>query len=121
MAVVKSGKPAITHFRRVRRFHDFTHLHVSLESGRTHQIRVHMQHIGHPLVGDPTYGRSSKAAKGQKPELAEAVINFPRQALHARQLKLIHPATQKEVQFEAPRPADIDQLLKVLSKEAAWG
>jgi 23S rRNA pseudouridine1911/1915/1917 synthase len=64
MAVVPSGKPAVSHFRLLRRFDGLSHLEVSLESGRTHQIRVHMQHIGHPLIGDPVYGKTRKAVKG---------------------------------------------------------
>jgi 23S rRNA pseudouridine1911/1915/1917 synthase len=118
MAVVRSGKPAITHFKSLHRFRGFTHLKVALETGRTHQIRVHMQHLGHPLVGDPVYGRPKRAAKGLPPGLAEAICEFPRQALHARLLSLLHPADGRQVSFEAPLPADIKSLLAVLKKEA---
>jgi 23S rRNA pseudouridine1911/1915/1917 synthase len=118
MAVVESGKVAITHFKRIRRFNGFSLLSVSLETGRTHQIRVHMQHIGHPLVGDPTYGRSKKSIRGMSKALAEAVYEFPRQALHAFRLSFLHPADGRLVCFEAPRPRDVEELLVVLESEA---
>ncbi len=118
MAVVAAGKPAISRFRVMRRFQGFSHLEVSLESGRTHQIRVHMQHIGHPLVGDPVYGRSSKAQKGVPDALREAIRTFPRQALHARRLSLVHPAGGGTVFFEAHLPADMAGLLAALAKVA---
>ncbi len=116
MAVVLSGKPAVTHFRVMRRFQGFSHLEVSLESGRTHQIRVHMQHIGHPLVGDPVYGKSRKALKGVPDALLEAIRAFPRQALHARRLSLAHPASGETVCFEVPLPADMEDLLEILAR-----
>ncbi|MEE8495055.1 MAG: 23S rRNA pseudouridine(1911/1915/1917) synthase RluD [Xanthomonadales bacterium] len=118
MAVVMAGKPAITRFRVMRRFRGFSHLEVSLESGRTHQIRVHMLHIGHPLVGDPVYGKSLKALKGVPDALLETIRAFPRQALHARRLGLVHPASGATVCFEAPLPADMEGLLAALSKVA---
>jgi 23S rRNA pseudouridine1911/1915/1917 synthase len=118
MAVVLSGKPAVTHFRVMRRFQGFSHLEVSLESGRTHQIRVHMQHIGHPLVGDPVYGKSRKALKGVPDALQETIRAFPRQALHARRLSLVHPASGGTVCFEAPLPADMEGLLAALAEVA---
>ena len=118
MAVVLSGKPAVTHFRIMQRFLGFSHLEVSLESGRTHQIRVHMQHIGHPLVGDPVYGKSRKALKGVPDALLEVIRAFPRQALHARRLSLVHPASGGTVCFEAPLPADMEGLLAALAEVA---
>jgi len=118
MAVVPSGKPAVTHFRVMRRFQGFCHLEVSLESGRTHQIRVHMQHIGYPLVGDPVYGKSRTALKGVPDALLEAIKAFPRQALHARRLSLVHPASGGTVCFEAPLPADMVGLLAAMLKDA---
>jgi 23S rRNA pseudouridine1911/1915/1917 synthase len=118
MAVVASGKPATTHFRHIRRFSGFSHLEVSLESGRTHQIRVHMQHIGHPLVGDPVYGRSRQGKKGLSEALIRAIRTFPRQALHARRLRLSHPSSSRQVSFEAPRPTDLEGLLAILAREA---
>ena len=118
MAVVPSGKPATTHFQLIRRFRGFSHLEVSLNTGRTHQIRVHMQHTGHPLVGDPVYGRPKKAEKGLSEALIEAIRTFPRQALHARKLSLFHPDNSGQVNFEAPRPADLEGLLAILAREA---
>jgi len=102
MAVVGDGKPAVTHYRLIKRFPKHTHIQVQLETGRTHQIRVHMAHVKHPIVGDRTY-----AGRIQH--------NFSRQALHAQRLSLIHPRTGLEVTCEAPLPADMLQLLKDLS------
>ena len=118
MAVVPSGKPAVSHFRVIRHFQAFSHVEVSLESGRTHQIRVHMQHIGHPLVGDPVYGRPRKSVK-DLPELLREIINdFPRQALHARRLSLVHPASSEPVTFEANLPEDMTNLIAALAEDA---
>ena len=91
MAVVPSGKPAVSHYRVLKRFNGVTYIEVSLESGRTHQIRVHMAHIGHPLAGDPVYGRNLKMKRGLPVGLVDAVRSFPRQALHAHTLSLMHP------------------------------
>lgn len=102
MAVVWDGKPAVTHYRVLTRFPKHTHLKVQLETGRTHQIRVHMAHVKHPIVGDKTY-----ASRMQH--------NFPRQALHARELSLMHPSTGEEMTWEVPLPADMQQLLKDLA------
>ncbi len=102
MAVIGDGRSAITHYRVLTRFPKNTHLQVQLETGRTHQIRVHMAHVKHPIVGDKTY-----AGRIQH--------NFPRQALHARRLSLIHPRTGEEMTWEAPLPADMQQLLKDLA------
>jgi len=115
MAVVTRGKPAVSHFRLLTRFAHFSHLEVSLESGRTHQIRVHLQHIGFPLVGDPVYGKRVRARDGVTPEAVEAVTNFPRQALHARRLHLKHPDSGQACAFEAPLPGDLVRLLETLS------
>lgn len=114
MAVVGSGKPAISHYRVLKRFNGATYLEVTLESGRTHQIRVHMAHVGHPLAGDPVYGKGMKMKRGFPPGLVEAIRAFPRQALHARRLSLTHPGTGLGVRFEAPLPDDLKQLLTVL-------
>jgi 23S rRNA pseudouridine1911/1915/1917 synthase len=102
MAVVGDGKPAVTHYRVLKRFAKNTHLQVQLETGRTHQIRVHMAYNKHPIVGDRTY-----AGRIQH--------NFPRQALHARRLGLVHPRTGEEMSWEAELPADMYNLLKELS------
>lgn len=113
MAVVASGKPAVSHYRVLKRFGELTSLEVSLETGRTHQIRVHMAHLGFPLAGDPVYGR--KPRRGTLTEVQyEALRAFPRQALHACSLKFEHPASGVSVQFLASLPADMDALLATL-------
>jgi 23S rRNA pseudouridine1911/1915/1917 synthase len=118
MAVLEAGgKPAVTHFRIVERFAHYTHLAVTLETGRTHQIRVHMAHRRNPLVGDPLYGGRPRIPKGASEALIRALRNFPRQALHARVLGLIHPASGETLQFETPVPEDIAGLLAVLRRE----
>ena len=116
MAVVGSGKPAVSHYRVLKRFDGATYIEVSLESGRTHQIRVHMTHIGHPLAGDPVYGRGLKLKRGFPAGLVEAVRAFPRQALHAYRLSLQHPGSGENVRFVAPLPEDIEQLLASLQE-----
>jgi 23S rRNA pseudouridine1911/1915/1917 synthase len=120
MAVVPRGKPAITHYRRIRQYRGFSHLEVSLETGRTHQIRVHMHHIGHPLVGDPLYGRSGKSVRGLPDGLAAVIGGFGRQALHAFRLSFVHPRTGEPVRFRAERPADLQRLLDALDTGAPW-
>ncbi len=119
MAVIDSGKPAVTHYRVVRRFRAHTYIKVDLETGRTHQIRVHMAHIHHPLLGDPLYGGRLKLP----PEASEALIRslreFRRQALHALRLTLQHPVHGETLSWEAPLPADMQRLLEVLEEDAA--
>jgi 23S rRNA pseudouridine1911/1915/1917 synthase len=117
MAVVDGGKPAVTHFRVLQAFDEFTHLEVSLETGRTHQIRVHLAHLGHPLAGDPLYGPRVSRMKGVTPELQSALEALGRQALHARTLRLAHPRDGEERRFEAPIPADFATVLAALSRE----
>lgn len=118
MAVlVSGGKPAITHYRVVQRFAHHTRIEVRLETGRTHQIRVHMAHRHYPLVGDPAYGGRPRIPKGASPELVSALRGFPRQALHARALGLIHPASGEDLLFECPLPQDIVELLDILARE----
>lgn len=106
------GKPAITHYDVVERFPGLTLLRCRLETGRTHQIRVHMQHIGHPLVGDTVYNASRRS---------NFKIPFPRQALHAERLGLTHPVTGEHVQWESPLPPDYASLLKSLHDNTTWG
>jgi len=108
MAVSGRGKPAITHYRVQRQFKDVALLECSLATGRTHQIRVHMQSIGHPLVGDPVY-RLRRRRLGNP-----AVDSFARQALHAWRLEFMHPTTRKSIHFESQLPADMRELLSAL-------
>ncbi len=110
MAVVAEGREARTHYSVLERFEQATLLECRLETGRTHQIRVHMASIGHPLVGDPTYGKRGNARAGSLSLLAA----FPRQALHAFRLALIHPRTHEEIAWEAPLPEDFEHLLQGL-------
>jgi len=114
MAVRKGGKPATSHYRLIERLPGTSHIEVSLESGRTHQIRVHMTHLGYPIVGDPLYGRGPIRQKGLSAEAAEAINGFGRQALHARTLKLIHPESGEECEFHAPLAGDIRELIETL-------
>lgn len=106
------GKEAVTHYEVVERFPGVTLLRCKLETGRTHQIRVHMQHIGHPLVGEQTYSASRRS---------HHKIPFPRQALHAERLGLIHPITQEYMQWECPVPPDFSSLLDALRTNTDWG
>ena len=114
MAVIAGGKSAVTHYRVRERFASFTYLDVSLETGRTHQIRVHMAHCRHPLVGDPNYGGRGGPPKGAGADLSAALQAFPRQALHAYQLSLTHPEHGESCLYEAPVPADMQGLLTAL-------
>jgi len=117
MAVVTMGKPAITHYRVNKRFSHFTLLHVQLETGRTHQIRVHMTHIHHPIVGDQLYITQIPKSKGISPNVQTAIKMFHRQALHAYQLGFVHPKTGQTLQFNAPVPADFALLLEKIREE----
>jgi 23S rRNA pseudouridine1911/1915/1917 synthase len=114
MAVRDDGKDAVTHFRLRERFRAHTLLECRLETGRTHQIRVHMQHLKHPIIGDPLYGGPLKLPKGATPELIEALRGFRRQALHAEVLEFAHPVTGEPVRCTAPVPDDMRALVKVL-------
>lgn len=114
MAVVESGKPAVTHYRVLERFPAHTLVEARLETGRTHQIRVHMAYIHHPLVGDPLYGGRFRLPAGASEALAEALRKFRRQALHARRLEFIHPASGEPVGWKAGLPADFEHLLAVV-------
>jgi len=105
------GKEAVTHYEVVERFPGITLLRCRLETGRTHQIRVHMQHIGHPLVGDTVYNASRRS---------HLKLPFPRQALHAERLGLVHPVTQELMQWECPLPPDFATLLEALRQNKAW-
>jgi 23S rRNA pseudouridine1911/1915/1917 synthase len=119
MAVRSDGRPSVTHYRLMKRFRAHTLLHVQLESGRTHQIRVHLAHIGYPVVGDPVYGGRRRFPAGASPALIAELEGFKRQALHAARLKLAHPVTGEEVEWEAPLPADMAHLVAVLEADAS--
>jgi len=109
MAVTNRGKAARTYYRVIDRYVHATLLECSLDTGRTHQIRVHLQAIGHPLVGDPVYRAGRAAAQ-------EALAGFKRQALHAYRLGLVHPTTGAAMQWEAPQPEDMRALLAAIEK-----
>ncbi|MDP4788863.1 MAG: 23S rRNA pseudouridine(1911/1915/1917) synthase RluD [Haliea sp.] len=117
MAVVHGGKPAVTHYRVTRRYAHHTRIAVNLETGRTHQIRVHMAFRHYPLIGDPVYGGRPRIPRGASEELINALRGFPRQALHAEALGLIHPASGENMQFDCPLPDDLKALLAVLEAE----
>ncbi len=119
MAVVESGKPAITHYRVEHRFRAHSLLQVQLETGRTHQIRVHMAHIKHPVLGDPLYAGRSRLPPDCSPELRESLEQFRRQALHATRLGLEHPHTGEWLEWEVAPPADMQTLLAVLAQDQA--
>ncbi len=117
MAVVESGRHAVTHYRVIERFRAHTHIHVKLETGRTHQIRVHLMHIHHPIVGDNTYGRRLVLPSNCTPELKQTLREFPRQALHAFRLKLPHPKDEHPCEWQAPLPDDMLNLLQKLTED----
>lgn len=118
MAVVEGGKPAVSHYRVLERFRAHTHTRIKLETGRTHQIRVHMAHIGHSLVGDPVYGGRFRIPPAASPTLVQALREFPRQALHARFLELDHPISGERLKWEAPLPDDLVWLLALLRQDS---
>ena len=114
MAVTADGKNAVTHYRVLRQFRSYTYLSLKLETGRTHQIRVHLAHQKFPIVGDPLYSRRRQIPKGSTPELTAAIDHFQRQALHAIKLDFIHPITEEKIDISAELPQDFQQLLQVL-------
>jgi 23S rRNA pseudouridine1911/1915/1917 synthase len=119
MAVIESGKPAVTHYRVIERFRAHSYLKVNLETGRTHQIRVHMAHLHHPLLGDPLYGGRLKLPAGASEALIQVLRGFRRQALHAMRLALIHPESGESMAWKAPLPEDMQHLLEVLESDVA--
>jgi len=114
MAVVAGGKESLTHYRVEERFRAHTLVRVQLETGRTHQIRVHMAHQHIPIVGDPVYGGRLRLPPGASSELQEQLAGFRRQALHAARLTLTHPSSGETVSWTAPLPADMARLIEVL-------
>lgn len=117
MAVTDGGKPAVSHYRVLERFRSHTYTRVKLETGRTHQIRVHMSHVGYPLVGDPVYAGRFRIPPAASPTLVQSLKEFPRQALHARFLELDHPLTGKRMKWESPLPDDLVWLLTLLRQD----
>ncbi len=116
MAVIGSGRPAVTHYRVLARFAAHTFIAVRLETGRTHQIRVHLAHRQHALVGDQVYGGRLRIPRGSSELLAEVLRSFKRQALHASDLGFEHPVSGESMQFHAPLPEDLLGLLQVLAE-----
>ena len=121
MAVVADGKPAVTHYRIAHRFKHYTQLQVNLETGRTHQIRVHMAHRKWPLIGDPVYGGRQRVPAGASDLLISTLRGFPRQALHAQALEFEHPASGDWMEFETDLPDDLVNRLEVLEREDRFG
>lgn len=119
MAVTDTGKPAVTHYRISQKFRGHTHLNIQLETGRTHQIRVHMAHIRHPVLGDPVYSKRLQITKNMTEALQTCIRHFKRQALHAYLLTFRHPSTQEEVSFSSDLPADLKELIKLLKEDAS--
>jgi 23S rRNA pseudouridine1911/1915/1917 synthase len=118
MAVNQMGKPAVTHYRVAEHFREHTRIRLRLETGRTHQIRVHMAYLQHPLLGDSAYGGRARIPKGATPELTEMIRAFDRQALHAVMLKFEHPITGEELEFHAPVPDDMVIMTEALREDA---
>ena len=119
MAVREDGRDAVTHYRLRERFRAHTLLECRLETGRTHQIRVHMAHLKHPIVGDPLYGGPLKLPRGATEELIETLRGFRRQALHAETLEFAHPVTGEPVRCTAPVPEDLQHLVRALREDSA--
>ena len=118
MSVTPKGRLAVTHYRVIRRFRAHTQLRINLETGRTHQIRVHLAHSRYPLLGDPVYGGRLKIPPGMKEAHAQVLRRFPRQALHAARLTLVHPTLEETFQWQAELPDDMVELLATLQADA---
>jgi 23S rRNA pseudouridine1911/1915/1917 synthase len=117
MAVNEFGRESVTHYRVIDKFREHTYIRLRLETGRTHQIRVHMSHIRHPLVGDYQYGGRVKMPKSASEDFANTIRGFKRQALHAAMLSFHHPITGEELSFEAPLPDDFKLLLTAMQND----
>jgi len=115
-AVLSAGKDAMTHYRIIDRFKSHTHVKAILETGRTHQIRVHLSHIGHSLIGDPMYGGRVRFPKKASEELKQELLDFKRQALHSKKLTLRHPESGELMSWKAPLPDDMLKLINILTK-----
>tara|TARA_B100001123_G_scaffold140010_1_gene162735 strand:+ start:1771 stop:2718 length:948 start_codon:yes stop_codon:yes gene_type:complete len=116
-AVIRSGKQAISRFKKVKSFKGYSLLEVSIETGRTHQIRVHLSYWGFPIVGDSTYGARRKYSKGTSDNLRNKINQFKRQALHASSLTFIHPSTEEVLKFDSELPDDMKQLIRELKED----
>jgi 23S rRNA pseudouridine1911/1915/1917 synthase len=117
MTVRSDGRPAVTHYRLIKRYRAHTHVRVALETGRTHQIRLHFAHLGYPVVGDPTYGRRLLLPKGATATLIGALGGFKRQALHAASLAFDQPSSGQRLQLHSPLPADLRSLLAAIEAD----
>lgn len=117
MAVAPMGKHAVTHYRVAEHFREHTRIRLRLETGRTHQIRVHMSYLQHPLLGDTAYGGRARIPTGASEELTEMIRGFDRQALHAVMLRFDHPVTGEELEFHAPVPDDMVEMTEALRKD----
>ena len=118
MSVQQDGKPAVTHYRVIKRFAAHTYTSVQLETGRTHQIRVHFAHLRHALVGDQTYGGRLAIPAGASDRLRNTLRQFRRQALHAEKLVFEHPQSGKKIDFKIAPPADFADLLSALAEDS---
>ncbi len=116
ITVREGGRASVTHYRIAERYAHHTRLALRLETGRTHQIRVHMAHLGYPALGDPLYAGRLRLPAGIDPELAETLRGFRRQALHAARLGLVHPSEGREMHWEVPPPADMQALIETLRR-----
>ncbi|MDN3699597.1 MULTISPECIES: 23S rRNA pseudouridine(1911/1915/1917) synthase RluD [Vibrio] len=118
MAVNEMGKPAVTHYRVAEHFREHTRIRLRLETGRTHQIRVHMSYLQYPLLGDIAYGGRARIPKDASQELTDMIRGFDRQALHAVMLKFDHPVTDETMEFHAPVPDDMIEMAEALRVDA---
>jgi len=123
MAVATGGRSAITHYQLLERFRSYSYLELQLETGRTHQIRVHLAHLGHPVFGDPEYGGRDKSIRGlfapERPLAKQLLSMLPRQALHAIRLQFEHPITNEKIELESDLPSDYKRVLEILRAEGA--
>ncbi len=118
MAVTERGRPAVSHYRVMKKYRAHTLVHVALESGRTHQIRVHMAHLRFPVVGDPVYGGRARVPRVASARLVELLREFKRQALHAAKLSLVHPETGDAMRWAVSVPKDMGELMEALAEDA---